>query len=153
MLRDLECTAASVTATATVTVTVTATATVTVTVTVTATVTVTVTVTATVTATATATATATVTATVTVTVTATATVTVTTNNNNNITFINNYNDVGQQIFAVVKSASSCTKTPLCLIHFQLFASQNEFRKFNSLCLSVRLFYSYCYREAFRDISY
>ena len=152
MLRDLECTAASVTATATVTVTVTATATVTVTVTVTATVTVTVTVTATVTATATATATATVTATVTVTVTATATVTVTTNNNN-ITFINNYNDVGQQIFAVVKSASSCTKTPLCLIHFQLFASQNEFRKFNSLCLSVRLFYSYCYREAFRDISY
>ena len=152
MLRDLECTAASVTATATVTVTVTATATVTVTVTVTATVTVTVTVTATVTATATATATATVTATVTVTVTATATVTVTTNNNN-ITFINNYNDVGQQIFAVVKSASSCTETPLCLIQFQLFVSQNQFLRFNSLCLSVRLFYSYCYREAFRDISY
>jgi len=67
--------------------------------------------------------------------------------------VNNYDDVRQQIYAVVKSASSCTKTPFCLIQFQLYASPRQFRRFNTLCLSVCLFYSYCYREAFCDVSY
>jgi len=73
----------------------------------------------------TVTATATVTVITTTTTTTTSTTTTTTNNNNN-TIINNYDAVGQQIFAVVKSASSCTKTPLCFVQFPLFAFRKQF---------------------------
>jgi len=69
-------------------------------------------------------------------------VSVTTTTTSN-TIITTYDDVGQQTFAVVKSASSCIKTRICLIQFPLFASPNQLRGFNSLCLSVRLFNSYC----------